>query len=148
MPYTGEGMPDSEMMTTTLLKEQLPANVTVTTTPPVNWATAAQTGGLVVVYRISGDENVPGYLETSQISFTCFHETKRDAKDLANLVLKIVHEACRDGYSVPGEGAFTHYRPGSGPVPIPDGLSGKHSDTRMQRCNANLTTRPLYRPSP
>lgn len=140
MPFTGEGMPDGEKMTIALLKSKLPG-VTVVTTPPPDWH---QQLPMVVAYRISGTEVVAGYLEEHSISLSCIHQSKEQATDLANTALRALHEGCRDGFTLAGEGAFTRYRPGNGPVPVPDGLTGKHSDTRNMRCSANLIARPLY----
>lgn len=132
--------PDVEKMAIAALDAALTGPLVVAT-PPDKWE---QKLPVVVVFKITGHEIRKGGLWNASLSVAVFHKTKAEAQALAAQVSNELRLAALNGFSLTGEGVFTHYKQTKAFSPIADGLSGKHPDTRMTEANVQMTYRPFY----
>jgi hypothetical protein len=132
--------PDVEKMAIAAVQAAIPS-AEVVNTPPANWE---QKLPVIVIFKINGTEIRKGGLWRADLSVAVFHSTKAQAQVVSAQVSTALRLAGLNNFSLTGEGVFTRYRQTKGFVPVADGLSGKHPDSRMIEANVEMTYRPFY----
>jgi hypothetical protein len=101
-------------------------NVKFGVTPPLNWTDKLP---YCVVQRVDGGKAPdPRFIDQAILSVSVFSTDRKLSSVLARKVQAALFQAYQDQY-VTSEGHIAWFQTTKSPVPVRDGLSGKHDDT-------------------
>jgi hypothetical protein len=119
-------LPDSETLALEIARHYVP-EMQFGVTPLENWDDKLPFG---VIARVGGKSPDPRYVDQALLSVMVFAETRKQASDLARKVQAAFLQAYQDQY-LTSVGHISWFQVTKGPVPVRDGLSGKHANTWM-----------------
>lgn len=132
------GLPDSEALVLDAFRFYVPG-VEFGVAPLADWNKLMP---FVVVYKVGGKTLNPP-VDHSILSVSAFAGTRKQASVVARQVQSALYQAARDGFHS-SEGVISAVQTIKAPVPIRDGLSGKHPDSFMFDATYDMWCRADY----
>jgi hypothetical protein len=131
-------LPDTEALALDAMRHYVP-EASYGVAPPQDWSSLMP---FVVISKVGGKTLEPP-VDHSILSVSVFAGTRKQASTVARRVQSALYQAARDGFST-ADGAIAAVNTIKGPIPIRDGLSGKHADSFMFDATYNMWARSHY----